>query len=248
MPFVWYTPTNVPSFGAVKNSDINANLNAIQAAFNAQNTWLLTQGALAVPATGPRNILVDLSATTTGSVTITLPAFPTVGDPPINIAIVATVPVAPGGAPNCAIVDANGHNIYGIASTVVDFAMMTPGDYVSLLYFGGTVGYVYAAYSASVAVNAPLTFIFQNNVSLTTLFHQLEIATDTSVGGQAASVAGINKAGLWAAVTRTGGSPTVTIGTSGETYNGIAGPFNISTSNVRYKFTCVALNTFMVTT
>lgn len=251
MAFAWYTPTLVQAFGSIKNSDINTNLNAIAAAFNNQNAQTLATGAITIPSSGSRNFLVDMSGIGYGTnLVLKLPLPVVVGDPPVTITLLNPTVAAAVAAANQGgiLIDTQGNQLYGVPYGNNARPMLTnAGDTVSLLYVGGSVGWVYTNYEISPAIN-PANTLPPRNTSQTELWHQSEFCVDTTQAGIVFQTDGINFAGLWGAVTLRSGANTISVGTASQTFNGTAGPYVISVANTRYRFTCDATNTFLVTT
>ncbi len=245
----FYTPTKVAAFGTPKNSDINANLNAIQAAFNAQNAWIYATSGLNVPSSGSQNIAVDLTNVNPGNnVVINLPASPAVGDPPIRIVVIAAAPLSNQNA-SSALINGNGNAIYGIVSGFACPALVNAGDEITFQYIGGATGWIYLSYNVS-PLASTLAQPWHNVAgggSTSNLFHRAELNI-TTTGTTAVNILGINSPGLSAAITRNGGIFTIGVGSGAQTYNGTPGTFVINTTGTRYLFTCIGVNAFSVTT
>jgi len=256
MAFAWYTPTLVQKFGSVKNTDINANLNAIQAAFNAQNSWTPVSGSYAVPTTGNRNVLVDLSALQSNYMVVTLPPNPAVGDPSVSVCVVATgLNVGTIFDTSVFLATSDGNKIDGIAGAAGTPGLpylTNPGDCVTLSFIGGTQGWATVGGNINAYVNQAGGQLQEYGVAAPYLFSGLNIVADLTaypalrpnlniplaVNGQQCSFT----------IGVLGTSLGVAIGTSGQTFNGVVGPKNLSVASVRSLFTRTAANTFIVTT
>lgn len=256
-----YIPQFVQAFGQVKNTDVNTNLSLIQAAFNAANAFDLTLSAYAFGSNATqRNVLVDLSSAAAQSqyVTVTLPPNPSIGDPPIRIAIAQGGYSSSANAlSSCVINTSDGSSIMGVASAVdldgLPFLTNT-GDSVTLVYIGGTYGWVIVDRDISPFATPTGIATIQSWDSLYChCFHGLDSIVDTtSISNVTLKLAGINHPGLWTSFTIATGTTPVAVQTSSgaQTFNGVVGAYTIPASpvDVRYRFTCIATDTFAVTT
>lgn len=256
MAFSWYTPTLVQKFGNVKNTDINANLNAIQTAFNAQNSWTLVSGSYAVPTTGNRNVLVDLSTLQSNYMIVTLPPNPAVGDPPVSVCVVGT------GVTNGVILDtsvflatSDSNKIVGISGGAgapgLPF-LTNPGDCVILSFIGGAQGWAVVGGNLNAYANQAGGQLQEYGVANPYIFSGLNIVADLTgypaLRPLVVIPLGINGQQCSFTIGVLGTSLGVAIGDAGQTFNGVAGPLNLSTALVRSLFTRTAANTFIVTT
>jgi hypothetical protein len=246
-----YTPQFVQAFGSVKNSDVNTNLSLIRDAFNNLSAVDSTGGGYTFVSTGGvSNVLVDLSAVGYSGfnyVSVTLPAFAAVGDPPVTVTVgqgstvgtvVSSCQVLGGGTPIMGIVSANGQPF-----------LTASGDSLTFQYVGGTCGWAITNSSLS-ALATPLgvTTVQGWNATNLVAFHRLEQVVDTTALAYTGLLLdGINVPGLWTAFTQAPGSLPKTLNVAG-TINGAAGYVIPVTPNIRHLFTCIATNNFVRTT
>lgn len=257
MAFAWYTPTLVQPFGSTKNTDINNNLNAIAAAFNAQNAQVSSSASLTIPSSGSRNILYDLSQAPPGSFYIcSLPTSPTVGDPPVTVTCVAAAPQTSGSAVTGVVITTlDGSSINGVANTArhagVPFLTFA-GDTITLVFIGGAVGWNIVNNNIGAFTNAANTVSCPWAPTFLEVFQGSNALVDTTAAAWGAFVAaesvGLPLPGMSAAITALNTTRNIQFGVGSQTFNGVAGPYVISAANIRYLFTCTAANTFNVTT
>lgn len=259
MTFAWYTPTLVQPLGQTKNSDINANLIAIQSAFNAQNAQTLTSAGYSIASTGQRNVVVDLSVlVNTGNYAqISLPQLPSVGDPPVTISLMSSGYSTDGISVNSAAVirTLDGAKIMGISSgpDPLPFPMMvTAGDSMTLTFIGGAVGWDFTSYNVAPIINPAGTGMPVVSTPFSP-FTRTEMLIDTTLSAininlDQAAVGNIRVVGQWCAITRRSGANNINVGSVALTFNGVAGPFVINTSNIRYLFTLSSASAFTVMT
>jgi hypothetical protein len=262
MAFAWFVPTLVAPFGQITNADINQNLLAIQAGFNAQNAQIQKGASHAFATTGSRNVLVDMSnfaGTTTSSVSVTLPPNPVVGDPPVTITILAgATGVGPAAGPpraiSCVPITSDGTKINSQIAGAVGLHplpfLTNSGDTITLLYVGGSIGWMILDSNISTYVNPPgdITAFYGNGVDY---FPNMDMVLDLTnyFGAYAGTGSFTMQVGQSASFTlaNLASSLGLQIGSGAQTFNGVAGPYIITTTNVRYKFTCTAANTYIVT-
>jgi hypothetical protein len=253
-----YTPQKVQPFGTVKNSDVNMNLALIQDAFNAMSAFTPTQSATAIGADKVRNILVDLSSVATaGYMTVTLPDSPTVGDPPVTVAVVESgYSALVNGLSSVIVTTADGNTIMGVtpAGSYDGLPFLTnAGDSIKFVFIGGPYGWVIQEANLSVyATPTAIATLQQWDSSNLHCFHGLDSVIDTSaITNTTLSLAGINAPGLSCSFTiANGAGPQAILTSSGsQTFNGTTGVFTIPASpvDVRYRFTCISTNHFAVT-
>jgi hypothetical protein len=248
----------VQAFGTLKNTAINTNITLIRDAFNNLSAADQTPGSYAFAQTsGVSNVLVDLSQVQSSYLTVTLPASPSIGDPPV------TVTISRGGisgiiVSSCIIVTDDGVSIMGIVSgssgdTTGKPFLTNSGDSLTFQFVGGTCGWAITDSSLSAYVTPAGTNSFQQWNNKPNTFNRLDAVLDTtSLPSAVIDLSGINVPGLSAAFTQANGSSPQGLTTSSisQTFNGVTGVYTISPSslNVRYLFTCVATDTFVVTT
>jgi hypothetical protein len=253
-----YTPQLVQPYGTVKNSDVNTNLALIQSAFNSMSALNLQQGSVAIGSDKVRNILVDLSSVSnTGYLTVTLPEGPAIGDPPVRVLSVESgYSSLTNGLSSAVVTTADAAKIQGVtpAGSLDGLPFLSnAGDYIEFTYIGGTYGWAITDSNVSAYVTpAAIATLQQWDSANLHCFHKLESVIDTTlITNTTLSLAGINAPGLWCSFTiADGSSPQAIVTSSGaQTFNGTTGVFTIpaSPTDVRYRFTCIASNTFAVT-
>jgi hypothetical protein len=253
-----FSPQLVQPYAPVKNSDVNANLLLIEAAFNSLSNFDNSSSSYAF-GNSQRNVLIDLSATTPGSwLTCTLPQNPTIGDPAVRVSVSRSGYSSVAQAQSSVVVvTADGKNIMGIPTiaSLDGLPFLTnAGDTLTMLFVGGTYGWVIAE-SLITSYVAPLGVLTVQSwdPNYVHCFHGLESLIDTStITNTQIKLTGINKPGLWASFQVLPGSVPVSLVTSSgaQTFNGVTGAFTVSSPppNVNYRFTCIAVNNFVVTT
>jgi hypothetical protein len=205
-------------------------------------------------------VLIDLSATSPGSwLTCTLPENPTIGDPAVKVT------VSRGGFSSVAqaqasvvIVTNDGTNIMGQPRTpsLTGLPFLTnAGDDLSFLFIGGSYGWIIAQSLITSYVTPAGTLSMQSwDPNYLSCFHGLDTVVDTSnVTNLTIKLDGINRTGLSCSfVISPGAAPQNLVTSSGAQYfNNVAGAYliNATTSqNIRYRFTCLDVDNFSVST
>ncbi len=252
-----YTPQLVQPFGTVKNSDVNTNLTLIEDAFNSMTAFTPVQGSVALGADKVRNILVDLSSiATTGYATVTLPDSPTIGDPPVVVAVIESgYSSLTNGLSSVIVTTADGNKIMGVVpgGSYDGLPFLTnAGDKIKFVFVGGPYGWVIQSSLSVYAAPTAIATLQQWDSANLHCFHCLDSVIDTSaISNTTLSMLGINAPGLSCSFTITDGAgPQAIVTSSGsQTFNGTMGVFTIpaSPTDVRYRFTCIATDHFSVT-
>lgn len=251
MPAPRYTPLSIAAaFQQVKATDSNTEYANIQAAFDSIDDFGAQTASMQIGAGTSRNVLVDNSiALNTGNpIIIMMPQSPVVGDPPVRVQLL-----------NAGYATANGHTAtYIQGDNVVNPGSPDPimgsltilprlygaGDYIELVWLGGTVGWaisdlrigVYAPVAlGTIAGPAVITTPEQN------VFQGFEViasaAAATASGGAGTSLLlrnlPQNRGDQFAFTAVTGVS--VAIGRAGglDTINGLASPQVFATDHTR---------------
>jgi hypothetical protein len=142
-----YVPTlTAAAFQQVKPTDSNNEYNSIVSAFNAIDLLQVATASMQVGAGTSRNILVDntIALNTGNPIIIMMPASPTVSDPPVRIQLL-----------NAGYATLNGHTATyiqgdtGAGDPIMGSLTILPrlygaGDYIELLWVGGTTGWAIA--------------------------------------------------------------------------------------------------------
>lgn len=195
-----------------------------------------------------RNALVDLSAladTDTG-IGIYLPQSPNLGDPPC-IVIVQESGYQTAGSPNLeavAIITTNdGTYINGLEQSIANADQVTlynPGDIAICTFVGGDIGW---------SINTNLSVVANPNGGMTSPALGAAISPGQEyffdAGATITALAQVSGLGQWFAVTKAG--TNVVLGDSTFSFNGVAGPYTISTNYRRYLFVAQGSNHFTVT-
>jgi hypothetical protein len=254
-----YTPQLVQPYAPVKNSDVNANLLLIQQAFNAISQYDYAAGSYSF-GNANRNVLMDLSSTSPGSwLTVTLPENPTIGDPAVKVTVATSGFSSTAQAQaSVVVVTKDGTNIMGVPTTpsLNGLPFLTnAGDDLSFLFIGGSYGWIIAQSLVTSYVTPPGTLTMQSwDPNYLHCFHGLDTVVDTTnITNLQINLEGINRGGLSASfVIAPGLAPQNLVTSSGaQFFNGVAGAFliNATTSkNIRYRFTCLDVDNFSVST
>lgn len=254
-----FTPQLVQAYAPVKNTDVNANLLLIQAAFNSLSGYDQSPASYAF-GNAQRNVLIDLSATSPNSwLTVTLPQNPSIGDPPVRVAISTSGFSSTSNAQASAVIVTNdGSNIMGVPTlpSLSGLPFLTnAGDTLTMLFIGGSYGWVIAESMLSSYVT-PLGIATMQSWDpfYCHTFHGLDSIIDTSsISNLTIDLAGINSPGLTCSfVIASGAAPKNLVTSSGaQSFNTIVGAYTINATtsqNVRYRFTCMDTDYFTVST
>lgn len=245
----FYTPTKANPFVQVKNTDINVNLIAIQNAFNALTQLQQTSSSFSFGDSGSRSVAIDLRSASASSfyVTVNLPISPNVDDPPVTISISNEGARTPGVLASAALIQtADGNLVMGVDPTASPLGapyLSNSGDTISLLFVGGSIGWLISDYKAGAFVNnVGADTTGWNALSLLVgtvgLFPGLDCLIDTSgFVGVASSPLVLGVTGCSASITKANaGGNNINVGTFAQTFNGGVGPFIIALNAIKYTF------------
>ncbi len=236
-----FSPSGVQTFGIFDPNGLNTNFSNIQAAFATSRSTITGDTQLTATL---RNVSADLS-TAGGPILVTLPANPTVGDPPCSVAVLTTYYSALGSPfANCIITTSDGMPISSIVPNVGNTnaaSIGAAGDFLAFRYVGGALGWLATGQLCAAMLNTP-------PARGACPWQGQRLSVNTSGGPMALGVEGLQAVGANATIVRTAGASNISVGDSTSKFNGVSGPYVISASNIAYKFTCLGSRAFEVTT
>jgi hypothetical protein len=264
-----YVPVGVAPFSLIKPSApadgpedtdlFNGELQAIEAAFN-QIFLLPVTSSNVILTPNSRNALIDLSPliNTGGYVKVTLPAHPSVGDPPCYVAVQAAGYETNGtSAESCVIVttdDAAPPDEFTVTSQALingmvpdnvgytnQISMFNPGDIARFTYISPEQGWqVYVTSSVVVNPNGTWTQPAAGAFPWSGMeFHVASTANHTVLP------LAVNQLGEWFIASKSKAG-NLSIGDASYTFNTVPGPLVISLSNRRNRFFCQGGKVFLV--
>jgi hypothetical protein len=231
-----FVPSGARVYGNYDPAALNASFTAIAAAFNPAWSVITTDTQLTATL---RSVVADTSGVAANSkIVVTLPANPSIGDPPCFVSIRASGIANPS---NCIVTTSDGTNINSIAQLASPYlqspALWAGSDFLHFTFVGGIIGWLAEGELGAVPTTAPFAF-----GAMPWQGQSLVVTNSATYAVEALQVEGVS-----ATVIRNAASATINLGDSTSTFNGNAGPYALPTDLKAYKVTCIGVRAFEVT-